>query len=78
MIFIDYRLDSQIFLSIGLAIDIDCQNLDRLDWIGLATLVLLPVVIDIITTKNVTTIESPLPPPPPSPLEDPLHSITYP
>ena len=35
MIFIDYRLDSQIFLSIGLAIDIDCQNLDRLDWIGL-------------------------------------------
>ena len=33
MIFIDYRLDSQIFLLIGLAIDIDCQNLDRLDWI---------------------------------------------
>ena len=36
MIFIDYRLDNQIFLSIGLAIDIDCQNLDRLDWIGLS------------------------------------------
>ena len=32
MISIDYRLDSQIFLSIVLAIDIDCQNLDRLDW----------------------------------------------
>ena len=40
--------------------------------------VLLPVVIDIITTKNVTTIDSPPPPHPPSPLEDPLHSITYP
>ena len=36
---INNRLDSQIFLLIGLAIDIDCQNLDRLDyrmdWIGL-------------------------------------------
>ena len=40
--------------------------------------VLLPVVIDIITTKNVTTIDSPPRPHPPSPLEDPLHSITYP
>ena len=40
--------------------------------------VLLPVVIDIITTKNVTTIYSPPPSHPSSPLEDPLHFITYP
>ena len=53
MIFIDYRFDSQIFLSIGLTIDIDCQNLDRLDWIGLATLfsnhINIPFVADGVT-----------------------------
>ena len=52
----------------------DCK-LDERRELNYPLAVLLPVVIDIITTKNVTTIDSP---PPPSPLEDPLHSITYP
>ena len=39
--------------------------------------VLLPVVIDLVTSKQVITIDSP-PTPTPSPSEDPLHSITYP
>ena len=39
--------------------------------------VLLPVVIDLVTSKLVITIDSP-PTPTPSPSEDPLHSITYP